>query len=220
MRETADIFASPSETFRGIADNPKSWTPLTTCVVIFFLLAWLSGCWQNFTDAFSWSNLLGPALISPLIVGIVSLGTTALIYLLNLILRDPEARSASFKTLYSVNIHCGMILLLGEVVNFLLLRANILGDHPTPLRERFPVGLDILLLGVDEPNLYLSIILHSTSVFLIWYLVVLALGIRVVAGTSKAKTVAIATTLWCTLVLLVLGMVYAAGGSTTIRIRL
>jgi len=220
MREAVDIFAIPSETLRRISDEPKLWTPLTMCIGVFFLLAWLNGCWQNFTEAFSWSNLLGPALISPLIVGIVSLGTTALIYLVSLILRDPEARSISFKTLYSVNIHCGMIFLLGEVVNFLLFRANVLGDHPTPLRERFPVGLDILLLGVDDPNLYLSIILHSTSVFLIWYLVVLSLGIRVVTGASKAKAAVIATTLWCMLVLLALGAAYAAGGSTTIRIRL
>jgi hypothetical protein len=110
--------------------------------------------------------------------------------------------------------------LLGELVNFLLIRTNILGDYSMPLRGRFPVGLDILLLGVDEPNIYLSIILHSTSVFLIWYLIVLSLGIHIVTGASKAKAAAIATTLWCTLVLLALGLVYAAGGDTTIRIRL
>jgi hypothetical protein len=185
-----------------------------------FLLAWLNGCWQNFEEAFSCSNLLAPTLMSPLIVGFVSLGTTALIYLLSVILGDHESRWASFKTLYSLNIHCGVIFLLGEVVNFLLIRTNILGDYLTPLRGRFPVGLDILLLGTNEPNIYLSIILHSTSVFLIWYIVVLSLGIRVVTGTSKAKARAIAATLWCTMVLLALGMVYAAGGGITIRIRI
>jgi hypothetical protein len=220
MREIVDIFAIPGETLKRIADDPKSSTPLTMCTRIYFLLAWLTGCWQNLREAFSWSNLLGPALISPLIVGIVSLGTTALIYLFSLILGGHEARSTSFKTLYSVNIHCGVIFLLGEVVNFLLVRTSILSDHPTPLRGRFPLGLDVLLLGSDDPNIYLSIILHSTSVFLIWYLVVLSLGIRVVTGTSKTKATAIAATLWCTLVLLALGAVYAAGGGTTIRIRL
>jgi hypothetical protein len=220
MQESVDMFAAPGDALERLVNDPKARTPLAICVGVFSLLAWLNGCWQNFTEAFSWSNLFGPALISPLIVGIVSLGTTAVIYLLNLILGDREARSKSFKTLYSVNIHCAMIFLLGEVVNFLLVRANILGDHPPPLRGRFPVGLDILLLGVDDPNLYLSIILHSTSVFLIWYLVVLSLGISVVTGASKAKAAAIATTLWCILVLFALGMVCAAGGGTTIRIRL
>jgi hypothetical protein len=220
MREVIDILATPGEVLKRIQDKPKCCTPLALCASIFFLLAWLNGCWRNFSEAFTWANLLGPALISPLIVGIVSLGTTAFIYLLTLILGGPEARETTFKTLYSLNIHCGLIFLLGEVANFLLLRTSILDNDPTPLQGRFPVGLDILLLGVENPNLYLSIILHSTSVFLIWYLVVLSQGIRVVTGTSKAKAAAIVTMLWCTLVLMALGMIYAAGGSTTIRIRL
>jgi hypothetical protein len=220
MQEAVDILAAPTEVLRRIKDNPKWITQLIMCTAIFFLLAWLTGCWQNLTDAFAWPNLLGPALASPLIVAIVSLGTTTLIYLLNLILGDQKARSTKFKMLYSLNIHCGAIFLLGEMVNFLLLRTPLLGDQPTPLRGRFPVGLDVLLLGVDEPNLYLSVILHSTSIFLIWYLVVLSLGLRVVAGMGKARAAVIATALWCTLVLLALGTVYAAGGGTTIRIRL
>lgn len=214
------ILIAPANLFERI-QKKATWRFAFVCSSgCFFVLVWLGGCWSNLSQALEWTNLIGPALISPLIVGIVSLGTTALIYLLNLILGDHEARSKSFKTLYSVNIHCGLIFLLGEVVNFLLFRANILGDHPTPLRGRFPVGLDILLLGVDDPNLYLSIILHSTSVFLVWYLVVLSLGIRVVTGASKAKAAVITASLWCTLVLLALGAVYAAGGVTTIRIRL
>jgi hypothetical protein len=220
MRESIDIFATPSGVLKKVADEPKWRTPLTICVAVFFLLTWLNGCWQNFSESFAWFNLVGPALISPLIVGIVSLGTTTLIYLLNLILGDPKARLTRFKSLYSLNIHCGTIFLLGEVVNFLLLRTPILGDHSTPLRGRFPVGLDVLLLGVDDPDLYLSIILHSTSVFLLWYIVVLSLGIHVVAGTSKTKAAVIGTVLWCTLVLLALGTVYAAGGGTTIRIKI
>ena len=220
MTAFINTLATPNEIFENIRLKPAWRSVLLLSVVSFFVLVWLGGCWSNLSQALEWTNLIGPALISPLIVGIVSLGTTALIYLLNLILGDHEARTKSFKTLYSVNIHCGMIFLLGEVVNFLLVRANILGDHPTPLRERFPVGLDILLLGVDDPNLYLSIILHSTSVFLIWYLVVLSLGISVVTGASKSKAAVITASLWCTLVLLALGAVYAAGGVTTIRIRL
>ena len=220
MEEIINIIASPSEALKRIADEPKRWMPFVLCVGVFFLLAWLNGCWQNFAAAFSWSNLLAPALMSPLIVGFVSLGSTIFIYLLNLVLGDEHARSTRFKSLYSLNIHCGVIFLLGEVVNFLLVRTNILADYTTPLRGRFPVGLDVLLLGVDEPNIYLSIILHSTSVFLIWYIVVLSLGIRVVTGTSRAKAAVIAVTFWCTLVLLALAAVYAAGGGTTIRIRI
>jgi len=220
MNTFINIFAVPSETFEGIRAKPIWRGALLMNIVGFFVLVWLGGCWHSLPQAFEKVNLSGPALISPLMVGIVSLGTTAFIYLLNPFLGDQESRSTSFRTLYSLNLHCGAILLLGEVFNFLLVRTNILGDYPTPLRGRFPVGLDVLLLGVDDPNLYLSVILHSTSVFLIWYLVVLSLGLRVVTGMSKARAAVIALTLWCALVLLALGAVYAAGGDTTIRIRL
>jgi hypothetical protein len=220
MEALLGILATPTRSFQCISIKPLWRTAAVLTAIAYFLLIWLSGCWSDITQALKWTNLLGPALISPLIVGIVSLGTTTLVYLLNLVSGGYKARSTSFKKLYSVNIHCGVIFLLGEVVNFLLVRTSILAEYPTPLRGRFPVGLDILLLGVDEPNIYLSIILHSTSVFLIWYLVVLSMGIRVVTGTSKAMAVAIVTTLWCTLVLFALGTVYASGGGTTIRIRL
>jgi hypothetical protein len=220
MHAFINIFAVPSETFEGIRTKPIWRGALLINIAGFFILVWLGGCWRSLPQGFEKVNLSGPALISPLVVGIASLGTTTLIYLLNLILGERESRSTHFKALYSMNIHCGAIFLLGEVVNFLLLRTPLLGDQPTPLRGRFPVGLDILLLGADDPNLYLSIVLHSTSVFLIWYLVVLSLGLRVVAGTSKSKAAAIATALWCTLVVLALGTAYAAGGGTTVRIRL
>jgi hypothetical protein len=220
MNTLINVFAGPSETFGTLRLKPAWRAAVLLFIAGFFLLVWLGGCWSDLSQALQWTNLLGPALISPVVVGIVSLGTTTLIYLLNLILGDRETRSTSFKTLYSVNIHCGAIFLLGEVVNFLLIRTPVLGDHPTPLSGRFPVGLDVFLLGVDDPNLYLSIILHSTSVFLIWYLVVLAMGIRTVTGTSKMKSAIIAASLWCAIVGLALGAVYAAGGGTTIRIRL
>jgi hypothetical protein len=219
MKSHLGIFAEPTSSFQSILVKPVWRTAGALITAGFFLLIWLGGCWSDLSQGLKWINLLGPALVSPLIVGTVSLGTTTLLYLLNLILGGQETRSTSFKKLYSLNIHCGAIFLLGEVFNFLLVRSNILGDLPAPLRGRFPVGLDILLLGVDDPNLYLSVVLHSTSVFLIWYLVVLSLGLHVVTGTSKAKAAAISTTLWCTLVLLALGTVYAAGGGTTIRIR-
>jgi hypothetical protein len=220
MNALINIFAVPSETFENLRAKPIWRSALFINIIGLFVLVWLGGCWRSLSQGFEKINLVGPALISPLMIGMVSLGTTALIYLLNRILGNNETRLINFKTLYSLNIHCGAVFLLGEVVNFLLVRTPILADHPTPLRGRFPVGLDVFLLGVDDPNIYLSIFLHSTSVFLIWYLVMLALGLRVVTGTSKAKAAAIVTTLWCTLVLLALGAVYAAGGDTTIRIRI
>ena len=215
-----NILASPREVFEQIADRPRWLLPMVFSAFVLFLIVWLGSCWHNLSEALNWGRLLGPALISPLIVGIVALGSTTFVYLLNLLLRGETTSSAGFKTILSVNVHCGIIFLLGEVVNFLLVRANLLGDSGFPLPNRFPTGLDVLLLGVDDPNLYLTIILHSTSVFVVWYLLVLSLGIKTVTGSSRPRSFIIVVALWCAAVMTAVGIAYAAGGTTTIRVMI
>jgi hypothetical protein len=220
MSDLLNVLATPVQVFGRLQDRPRWLIAALFCTVTLFLLLWLDGCWQNLSAGLTWSSLLGPALISPLIVGIVSMGSTAFIYLMGMVLRGSADRTTNFRTLLSVNLHCGIIFLLGEVVNFLLVRSNLLGDRGFALPNRFPTGMDLLLLGVDDPNEYLVILLHSTSIFVVWYLIVLALGIRYVTGLSKSGSVFVVIALWCSTVGAALGVVYALGGGTTIRISL
>ena len=212
-----NVLASPREIFAGIVERPRWRLPALFSVVILFVLLWLGGCWSDLSDALAWPKLLGPALISPLIVGIVSIGSTSFIYLMSAIVRRSEDRAASFRTLFSINVHCGIIFLLGEAVNFLLVRARLLGDDKFLLPNRFPVGLDLLLLGRNQPSIYLAILLHSTSVFILWYLVTLSLGIRSATGSSTLRSTIITISLWCFMVGLALSVVYALGGGTVVR---
>jgi hypothetical protein len=180
----------------------------------------LGGCWHNLSQGLELTALLGPALISPLIVGIVSVGSTQFVYLLNMIVGERTGAAQRFKTFYSLNIHCAAIILLGEMINFLLVRANILGDSRFPLPNRFPVGLDLVLLTVGEPNIYTAILLHITSFFVVWYLVVLAKGITTITGLRRGRSLIIVGSLWLAIVATALGLAYATGGGTTIRIRM
>lgn len=218
MKEVFNILATPTEVFEIVVNKPRWLVPTLFCAGTLFLIVWLGGCWQDLSDGLRFGNLLGPALISLSIVVIVSLGTTTFIYLMCALLggtdRDPQA----FKKFFSVNIHCGVIFLLGEIVNFLLVRANTLGKHSAPLPNRFPAGLDFFLVGAADPNVYIAIILHSTSVFVLWYLVVLSMGIRAITGSGRIRAGVIAASLWGVVVVITLGVVYAAGGGTTIRI--
>lgn len=219
MSALSSILTAPSESFEAIKNKP-SWIPATTlCIVVFFVILWLGGCWTNISDALSWSFLFGPALISPLIVGIVSVGSSMFLYLMIAMVGGGTRDAQRFKTIFSLNVNCAMIILLGEVFNFLLVRANILGESSFPLPNRFPVGLDLVLLAVDEPSTYSAILLHSTSCFVVWYLVVLARGITAITGSSRGRSVLIAASLWLVVVLMALSLAYAAGGGTTIRIR-
>jgi len=220
MIELLNILATPGETFDRIKDKQRWRVATLLCTGTLFVLIWLGGCWQNLSDAFTASYLIGPALISPLIIGIVSVGSTMFLYLMNMVVGGRTSAARRFKTLFSLNIHCAPIILLGEVVNFLLVRANILGESSSLLPNRFPVGLDLILLAVDEPNIYTAILLHSTSCFVVWYLVVLARGITTITESSRQRSALIVMCLWLAVVATALSLVYATGGGTTIRIRM
>jgi hypothetical protein len=122
--------------------------------------------------------------------------------------------------LFSLNTHCALILILGELINFLLVRTGALQDYSLPLPNRFPLGLDLLLLGAKEPNIYLTILLHSTSIFVLWYFAALAAGLKYTTGSGWARSAAIVTTIWLLGVGLVVGIVYSAGGGTMFRITM
>jgi hypothetical protein len=220
MIEFLNILATPRETFDSIKDKPRWRIATMFCAGTLFVLIWLGGCWHNLSDALTWSYLLGPALISPLIIGIVSVGSTMFLYLMNMIVGGRTRDAQRFKTLFSLNIHCALIILLGEVINFLLVRANILGESSFPLPNRFPVGLDLILLAVDEPNIYAAILLHSTSCFVVWYLIVLTKGITTITESNPQRSVLIVASLWFAVVAAALSLAYATGGGTTIRIRM
>lgn len=220
MRELFGVLASPGAVFESLVKKPNWLMPTIFCAGVLFVIVWLGGCWQELTQGLRVHSLLGPALISPVIVFIVSVASTVFIYLMHVALGGAERSPHKFRILFSVNVHCGVIFLLGEVINFLLVRSNLLGQYGMPVPNRFPSGLDLLLVSTEAPNPYTAIILHSTNVFVLWYLLVLAMGIRVTTGSGKIRSAVIVASLWCVTVVVVLGMVYAADGGTTIRIAL
>ena len=220
MNEIFGVLATPQAVFEILVKKPRWLMTTIFCTGILFVIIWLGGCWQDLTRGLRLQSLLGPALISPCIVIIVSFASTAFIYLMHVVLGGAKRTPHEFRTFFSINIHSGVIFLLGEVVNFLLVRSNLLGQYGMPVPNRFPTGLDLLLVGTEEPNPYTAIVLHSTNVFVLWYLLVLAIGIRTITGSGTFRSAAIVAGLWGVAVALVLGMVYAAGGGTTIRIIL
>ena len=220
MNALMNIMAEPSEAFEQIKGKPRWFVPSLLCVATLFGVIWLGGCWRNIADGFSPGRILGPALISPLIVGIVSVGSSAFLYLMILIAGARGDGTPRFRTILALNVHCAVIILLGEVVNLLLVCSNILGDLDLPLTNRFPVGLDLLFFITGNPGVYVTILFHCTSVFFLWYLAVLARGINAITGISTLRSSVITASLWGASVILAMSLAYAAGGGTTIRITL
>ena len=215
-----NVLAAPREAFEQIKNQPRWLFATAVNSAGLFAVLWLGLIWRNPATGFEWTRMVLPALISPLIVGIVSTGSSAFVFLLVAMFGVRGEEIPSFRTIHCLNVHCGVIVLLGEVVNVLLVCSKIAGEIEFALPNRFPLGLDALFLLVGVPGVYAVILLHCTGVFILWYLVILAKGLHDVCGTSARSSGMIAAGLWCVTVGFVLGLVYLAGGGTTIRIAM
>lgn len=99
-----------------------------------------------------------------------------------------------FKKVFSVSIHCWLILLIGRYFNLLILHLKGI-ENLSYLRDlKVNLGLDILLGGSE--NIVLTIILENITVFSIWHFIVMILGITIVANISRKMTIAIMAFVW------------------------
>jgi len=214
------ILSEPEEVFKRVAVNSTWLAPLAYCTGGFFVITWLGGCWANLREGLRWWSLLGPAIGSIFFIGTASFASTAMLYASCLVFRCRQSNWPAYRMLFSLNIHCALVLMLGELINFLLVHTNLIQEFNFPFPNRFPLGLDLLILGVKEPNIYLAVLLHSTGVFILWYFVVLTRGLKHLTGSSLTRAAAMAAILWLAGVGAVIGIVYSAGGGTIFRVTM
>jgi TRAP-type C4-dicarboxylate transport system permease small subunit len=214
------ILAEPQEMFTTIKSRAPWIFSLACCATCFFVVVWLGGCWTNIREGLRWWSLLGPAIVSILFVGVASCGSTMVLYAAQRVVVRQRSNRSTYRTLFSLNTHCLLIVILGEAINFLLMHTEIIQDYDLPLPKRFPLGLDLLLLVAKDPNIYLAILLHGASIFILWYLVVLAKGLKYVSGSNMSRSVATVAALWLVAMALIIGMVHGAGGGTVFHISL
>ncbi len=90
-----------------------------------------------------------------------------------------------FKKLFSVAIHSWIIVLIAKYCNLLIL--NLKGTDQLLYLDDLKVnlGLDILLKGNE--NIFIKTIFENITIFSLWYLVVLTIGVAIVSGMSLKK---------------------------------
>jgi hypothetical protein len=111
---------------------------------------------------------------------------------------------ASFHSLFTLVAHCSLINAVQAAANYFVL--NLKRDDIQSIQQLVPhFGLD-LLLG-DGANKQLVALLGYFSIFQIWYLVILALGLGFLAGVPKGKAFAAITPVW------ILGLMMRIGSS-------
>jgi hypothetical protein len=99
---------------------------------------------------------------------------------------------AKFRYVFSLLAACSLIPSLQTIANYIVIRAK--GDEVnTPEQLTQPFGIDIFLQNVHGP---LLAILNYFSIFQIWYLIVLTLGLAYLTKSTKGKAFAAITPAW------------------------
>lgn len=112
-----------------------------------------------------------------------------------------------FRDVFSLLAACYLILVLEKIATFIVIRTK--GDEITsPEQLMPPFGLDIFM---KEGKGVLFAILHFFSIFEIWYLIVLVLGLSYLTRSPKSKAIIAATPAWALpLLLAMVGALFQA----------
>jgi hypothetical protein len=124
----------------------------------------------------------------PLIIG----AFTALFAALIMLTASMISVRVKFRDIFSLLAACSLINALQIIASYFVLRAK--ADEIGSMQQlQPPFGLDILFPDLKGP---LFAILNYFSLFQVWYLVILALALAHLAGTSKGKAFAAITPAW------------------------
>jgi hypothetical protein len=81
------------------------------------------------------------------------------------------------------------------------------------LPNRFPVGLDLLLIG-KSPSLSLVVLFDSINPFTIWYFATIAVGLSMLGGIGKKRAGLVAVSAWAIGVAFALILISVLGGTS------
>lgn len=126
--------------------------------------------------------------VTPLIV----IGFVALIAWLIVVTGSIVGTGGRFRDVFSLVAACSIINALQYIASYVVLRSK--GDEIQSAEQlQPPFGLDIFASDLHGP---LLAIMNFFSIFEIWYLVVLGLGMAVLTGSSKSKAFLAITPAW------------------------
>jgi hypothetical protein len=126
--------------------------------------------------------------IGPLIIA----GITALFASLVMLTASMLSVRVKFRDLFALMSACSLISTLQIIASYFVLRAKV-GEIGSMQQLRPAFGLDIFFSDLKGP---LYAILSYFSLFQVWYLVMLGLGLSYLTGSSKGKAFMAITPAW------------------------
>ncbi len=211
MNTVRSVLSAPSEVFKRMESRP-TWK-LTFLVVVIgnVLLTWLNSCLRGSSFVIDFSVIVGSFIsISVILLALWSM-LSLFLYFFSILLN--AQKRFTYRIVFSLVSHCGLIFLVGECVNFILLRLRLLKSTSLMLPNRFPVGLDLLLIG-KSPSLSLVVLLHSINPFTIWYFATMAFGISMLGEIDKRRAALVVVSAWAIGVAFALLLISVLGGTS------
>lgn len=192
-----NAFVDPAATAKRVP-APLSWLwPTIVLIVVYVAVGVLTGPYAvSIADAqiaqrgLSPDQAEGARRITHLISQITPIATPVFILLflaffawLAVVIGSMAGLRAKFRDLFSLMASCGLIIALQSIATVIVVRVK--GDEITSQEQLTPpFGLDIFLQNIHGPLLAL---VNFFSIFEIWYLVVLTIGLAALAKTTKGK---------------------------------
>ncbi len=204
------VLAEPAEVFADLKSKPRWLGPFVFTTFCLVAMSWYKSCLRSHSPQVSLAPLAVAMIFELSVTGLLWLGISAVLYLAtSLVARDHEF---TFNEVFAVVAHCGMVYILGEIVNFLLVQNEFFNPDSFPVRNRFPVGLDLLVWG-REVHPLLAIVLHTINIFTFWYLSIISKGLSIITGLSLLNARAVAGVVWAVGVSFAGAAYYALGGT-------
>ena len=211
MKTFLTILWAPREQFKRLASHPAWKFVFFTVVIGNVLLTWLKSCLRGSSFVIDLSVIAGSFISISLIFFFLWSVISLYLYFFSILLN--AEKGLPYRVLFSLVSHCGLIFLVGECVNFILLRAGFLKSTSLMLPNRFPVGLDLLLIG-KSPSLSTAALFHTINPFTIWYFVILAMGLSSLGRISQRSAGLVAGSLWVIGVAIALSVISGIGGTS------
>ena len=206
---------APLRTFENLRSKPQWITPCIFTILGLLVLSILSNTWGAQSLMYLAHSFYLYIIIITLMIAVFWSAISMFLYL-SFFIVNADTR-VTYKSLFSIVSHCGVIFFFGEISNYFLIRANIIDSTLFPLSKRFPIGLDILLWETS-PSPAFAIFLHSINPFSIWYFTILSVGLSIVTGLSKTKARMLSFLLWFIAVGFAMSVLLISG-ETSLRIK-
>jgi len=211
MKTIRTVLWAPGELFRRIGSRPTWKLVFFSVVAGNVLLNWLKSCLRGSSLVIDLGFISGSFVsISVILLALWSMLSLFLYFFSVLINAQKRFR---FKIAFSLVSHCGPIFLVEECVNFILLRLGTLKSTSLMLPNRFPVGLDLFLIG-KSASISLVVLLHSINPFTVWYFATMALGLTMLGGIGRRKALVEVISAWALGVGFALLLIFVIGGTS------